>query len=87
MSGGNSTENSTAETFQQLPTATRKFLSGLREDDIVAMSEAFGWYNKFRTLVWFFKWLWIIIAAAFFGAIAIGEGVQRAVAIISNWKH
>jgi hypothetical protein len=64
--------------FGHLPEGTRKWLEGLRDEDIQELKEAIKFQRSAKTVGTFGKWLVITIVSTFIGAVAFGEKVAVA---------
>lgn len=70
--------------FAQLPPATKEFLTKLDEGDIKDLNESMQFMHQAKMAGRIFRWVWVTIAAAFFGVIALTEGIQKVIQWIGH---
>jgi hypothetical protein len=71
--------------FAHLPEPTRRWLEGLREDDLDEIAAAIKFYRSARVVGRFNRWLIITVAAVFVGTVAFGEAIQKLWGWMSPW--
>jgi hypothetical protein len=66
--------------YEQLNFKTRRWLSGLREDDIETLNEAIKFQEQAKTVGRFGKWLLLTFVGAVVLMGEFGQGVSRVIA-------
>lgn len=73
--------------FAHLPETTRKWLEGLRAEDLDDWDKILLGYRRGSTIVWFFKWIVITLVGAFMGTVAFGEKVAKVLLWLKEGGH
>lgn len=63
--------------FYHLPEPTRRWLEGLRSDDLRDLQEAIRFHHSAKTVGRFFRWLILSGAAIFILAAQFGEAIMK----------
>lgn len=69
------------KSYEALPPETRKFLSGLRPDDIKDITKAVDLMHSIGTVGRFVKWLIVLTAGTFVAASSLGDSFAK----VARW--
>lgn len=71
--------------FGHLPEPTRKWLEGLREEDLNELTEIRQLMHRAKIIGRFGKWIVATMLAALLGGVAIGEAIAKILNWLTQW--
>lgn len=75
-----------AQRYEQLSLKTRRWLEGLRDDDIDTLNQAIKFQEQAKTVGRFGKWLLITFAAIIFFFAELGQAMSKLLTFLTTGK-